>query len=341
MKPTLKSLAAELSIDPSLISRVLRGTSTARISEAKRQLILDTARRVGYRPDRLAKSLKSGATRIVAMVVPDITNPFHSLLFRGVEKTAREGGFSNILYHLSDADGAGTGLIESLAEGFVDGFLIASALSPDPRIDSLRASGLPCVLLNRKSGNPKDLWIGPDDYRTGAMGAEVLAEHGHRRIAILLGDLRLQNMRDRAQGFKDTAKRLGLSSGNLTFYSDISSQADSKRALQAILGARSGIRPTAIFSSHTLAARAAFEECFKHGISVPQEMSLLGYSAEKDSPMSSIFVPAEEMGASAMTLLINMLSARGGNVAPGSSVPPPFQPTYLTGQTLARLSLDT
>lgn len=94
---TLKDLGRQLGVDSSLVSRALRNDPGVRISAAKRTQIVALAETLGYRPNHVARSLRSRASRVLALVVPDVTNPFYSVLFRAVEIAALAKGYTIIL----------------------------------------------------------------------------------------------------------------------------------------------------------------------------------------------------------------------------------------------------
>ena len=165
-------------VDVSLVSRVLRGDPKARISDEKREKILSIARSTNYRPNRMARSLRTRRMKILAMLTPDITNPFHSFLFRAVERTASAEGYDVILCNTDDS-------AARFKEGRHDPFGRAcrwasdrAAQHTDPTIDRLRKQGLPFVLINRRRDGNADPWIGPDDFRTGWLGGHHLAKLG-------------------------------------------------------------------------------------------------------------------------------------------------------------------
>ena len=307
MNVTLKSLATELEVDPSLISRVLRGDPFVRVSEEKRALIIETAALRGYRPNRIARSLQSSATHVIAMLTPDVTNPFHSLMFRGVEAVAQEAGYSVILCNTPDSDNGFQKTLELLTQGLVDGVLVASARHPDARLERLRQLRIPFMVLNRPSDEINDCWTGPDDYRTGGLGAEYLLSQGHTRIALLLGDPGTGNMQEREHGFLDAMKRTANPLVSYEIIRNLDTKAKGVLAAITLFNRPSAQRPTAIFAPHTLLSEAVIEACFRTGHRIPNDIAVLGYTAHRWPVLPSIYVPAEEMGARAMRLFLERL----------------------------------
>ena len=105
MAPTLRSLAEELGVHPSLISRVLRDDPGVRVSGEVRARVVELATKAGYRPNRVGRSFRTRETQILGMLTPDITNSFHSRLFRSVETVAAGAGVNIILSNTDDDPG--------------------------------------------------------------------------------------------------------------------------------------------------------------------------------------------------------------------------------------------
>lgn len=306
-KPTLKSLAAELGVDSSLVSRVLRGKPEGRVSEAKRALILDVASQRGYRPDRLGRSLRAGTSRIVAMLTPDITNPFHSLLFKGAEAAAQEAGYNVILCHAGDAPAGGRDIIGPLTQGLADALLVACSWRGDDRLAQIRQSQIPYVLVNRPSGEALDDWFGPDDYRTGAAGAEHLHARGHMRVAIFLGSNKLGSMCDRHEGFVDAYRTLNPDA-IVEAFPDLPDERAARLALRKVLTRPPTTRPTGLFVPHSVYAGIALDVTLTARLRIPEDVSILGYGGSVEGAITSLVVPAEEMGRDAMTFMLQRLA---------------------------------
>jgi DNA-binding LacI/PurR family transcriptional regulator len=129
---TLKSLGQILGVSPSLISRVLRNDRNGRVSEAKRAEILAAARTSGYRPNHAGRALRNQKTKIIALAVPDVINPFYATLFGAVESAALARDYTVILCNTDESSERFTQLFEYIGNRHVDGWLIATATGQDP-----------------------------------------------------------------------------------------------------------------------------------------------------------------------------------------------------------------
>lgn len=311
MAVTLESIARRVGVDVSLVSRVLRGDPKARISEEKRKKILSIATSSNYLPNRMARSLRTRRMKVLAMLTPDITNPFHSFLFRAVERRASAAGYDVILCNTDDNAERFKKLVTTLAEGHVDGLLIATARHEDPAIDWLRERGLPYVLINRRRAVDGDPWIGPDDFQAGFLGGQHLAALGHRRIAFLMGRSEIGNMGVREAGFLAALKEAGVPVDEALMCRGLTDRRSGYDAVRKMLALPAEKRPTALFAVHSVPLDGAMLAIQRAGLKVPDDLSLVGYSASDDPNLTSVCIPAEEMARQAVDHLLARLDDGG------------------------------
>jgi len=178
---TLRELAKEVGVSPSTVSRVLNRDPNVRVSETSRSRILDLAAATGYRPNRLARSLKLQRTNVIGMLIPDITNPLFSALFRAVDEVASAAGYHVILCNTGDSADRLRQHLDALSEGHVDGLLLATAHRNDPVVETLRRRRLPYILVSRRNENSDEAWVVPDDRQGAHLAVEHLVKLGHQR----------------------------------------------------------------------------------------------------------------------------------------------------------------
>jgi LacI family transcriptional regulator len=304
---TLAEIARQVGVHVSLVSRVLRDDASAKLSEAKRAQILAVAKATGYRPNRLGRSLRTGRTSIIGMLTPDITNPFHAVLFRGVEAAAAALGYDTILCNTDNSPERVKKMVSVLSEGHVDGLLVATAKADDDSVDWLARAGLPYVLVNRRRDNDDDPWIGPDDVQTGWLGASHLLSLGHRRVAFLLLDLDLGNTRLRLAGIKAALKDYECDPSQCWIRTDLADRSRSKQYVRELLALPPGERPTAIFAPQTTLSDAVIHTIYEAGLRIPEDISMVGYTAIDHPDFTSIKVPLAEIGRQATEHLVKLL----------------------------------
>lgn len=335
MAVTLAEIAKQVGVHVSLVSRVLRDDASAKLSSAKRAQILDVAKATGYRPNRLGRSLRTGRTSIIGMLTPDITNPFHAILFRGVEAAAAAAGYDTILCNTDNSPERVKDVVSVLSEGHVDGILVATAKADDDSVDWLAKAGVPYVLVNRRRDSDDDPWIGPDDIQTGWLGASHLLALGHRRIAFLLLDLDLGNNRLRLAGIKTALDEYDCDPDQCWIKTDLTDRPGGKKYVQELLALPPNERPTAIFAPQTILADAVVRAIYESGMRIPEDISVIGYSASDEPDFTSIKVPLDEIARHATNHLLKLLGSEKDSaqlpdrpiavslIDSGSTAPPP------------------
>lgn len=334
MPVTLAEIARRVGVDVSLVSRVLRDDSNAKLSEAKRAQILEVAKATGYRPNRLGRSLRTGRTSIIGMLSPDIANINHAVMFRGIEAAAAAAGYDTILTNTDDSPERLKEVISVLSEGHVDGLLVATAKANDETIDWLAKSGVPYLLVNLRRDQDDDLWIGPDDFHAGRLGAGHLLELGHRRIAFLLPDLEVGNYLHRLAGIKAALAEFDCDPAQCWITTDIGDRAAWKRYVRDLLALPRGERPTAICALQTMLADVVIHATYRSGLRMPADISVVGYTTSSEPDFTCVHVPLDGIGRMAANNLINMLNGdehpvsshdqkiRGDLIDVGSTAPP-------------------
>lgn len=345
-RTTVHDVAARAGVSIGTVSHVISGRQ--HVAPETRQRVEDAMVALGYRPNRIARSLILQHTRTLGMVIPDVANPFFGDLMRGVEEVARERGHS-VLFGNSDNDGDQEDrYVEEFIERRVDGLLIvvaahrparsparaaATAEAPlDPRASTdagcegdadLMALGrladlptaLPVVALDRLPDHwSHDAVVG--DSRAGvALGVEHLVDLGHRRLGFIGGDPALATGRERRAGFEAALGDLGI---RPVWVSDGAFSLDSGRAQAASLFASPPTTwPTAIVAANDLLALGVLLAVRERGLRVPDDVSLIGfddiaYARLSDPPLTTVRQPAREMGAMGARLVFRRLDGEVG-----------------------------
>ena len=315
---TLRKIAALAGVSPSTVSRVLNRDPNVRISEPSRSRILSIASETGYRPNRLARSLKYQRTHVIGMLIPDITNPLFSALFKSVDDVASTAGYHVILCNTGDSASRFQDHLEALGDGHVDGVLIATAHRNDVAIEKLHSRRLPYVLLNRRRDTDEDASVVPDDRSGAQLAVEHLAQLGHRKIAHIAGSQDVSRTANRLDGYRQSMKSLALPE----IVHQISAGGMDERAgehgLVQLMEASQEGGPTAIFTANDLVALGVLAAARRMGIHVPDELSVVGCDdvplARYVQPaLTTIKYPVYDIGKLATEQLIKLISAQASN----------------------------
>jgi LacI family transcriptional regulator len=317
---TLKDIAAELGVAVSTVSRAL--SNPERVSPAMRDRVLSLAQRLNYVPSAQARALSSGRTGTVALVVPDITNPFFFGIIRGTQRMLRLSGYSHVLVDTeesSDLEHAALTQLQNSTDGVI---LSASRLGDSELIGWSRT--MPLVAVNRQTPGVANVWI---DTPSGvAQAVEHLASLNHRRIAYVSGPSHSTSNALRLKAMEATARRLGMEVVVLGPFPPA-------RSFGAVAAdAAINARVTACIAFNDLIAIGILQRMKQRGLRVPQDLSVVGcddiFGAEFCDPaLTTITAPIERAGAAATSMLLAAIRGR-------SSGPQPVESTLSTHLTV-------
>jgi LacI family transcriptional regulator len=310
MPITLKELAARAEVHPSTISRVANSDPGLRIAPETRQRIEALLRETEYRPNGIARGLKLRQTFVLAVVIPDITNPFFAALFRGVEDGALARGYNVLLCNTDGSPERQRSHLQSLHARRVDGVILASSVLKDPSVRWLRHQRIPHVLVNRFSDEGQDAFVGADDTLGARVATAHLAELGHRRIGHLAGKATVSTGLARRRGYLEALEEKGLSTDPRLVVEAGYTEEGGARATERLLAMED--RPSAIFAVTDMSAIGAVGAARRMGLRIPQDVAIVGYN---DIPLASrlvpglttVHVPIHEFGAVAARLMLEQV----------------------------------
>jgi LacI family transcriptional regulator len=312
MPVTLKELAARANVHASTISRVANNDPGLRIAAATRSRIEALLRETGYQPNGIARGLKMRQTNVLAVVIPDVTNPFFAALFRGVEDAAAPNGFNVLLCNTDGLPERQRSHLQSLQVRRVDGVILASSFLKDPSVHELRKQGRPYVLVNRFSDDGEDPFVGSDDLLGGQLATAHLIDLGHTRIGHLAGNSTVSTGLLRRRGYLaahavadlESDQRLIVEAG----YTEESGAAAARRLLAL------ADPPTAVFAVTDMVALGAAEVARQMGLRIPEDLAIVGYNdiplASRMNPgLTTMHVPIHDFGSAAARLLLDQIES--------------------------------
>jgi DNA-binding LacI/PurR family transcriptional regulator len=289
------------------VSLVLNDRPEARVSAATRERVIRAAEELGYRPNLLARGLVLRRSFALGVIVPDLANPFFLEVVRGVERVAAEEAYAVLL-----CDGREVPLpvhLEALRTRQVDGVIIDPLnLSRAPE-DEL--AGLNVVVIEEPS--ERWPWVASDAAGAGRLAAEHLLELGHRELAVVGPATPLHGFRMRERGFVQAARDAGVAIRSEWLRREPATVEGGQAAMRALLA--TSPRPSAVFCVNDLLALGALKTALTAGLEVPRQISLIGCDdiemARVVTPeLSTVAVPAREIGARAARLLLRQLESK-------------------------------
>jgi DNA-binding LacI/PurR family transcriptional regulator len=306
---TIKDVAREAGVSISTVSHSLSGKRP--ISEPTRRRVLEAVERLGYRPNWNARSLVSGRTRVIGLVVADISNPFYPTAARGVEDVAIERDYSLVICSTDGNERREREYIDVLEARQVDGIVYMAGLGSNRRLAELVArGGIPVVTADERLRDLDLPGVFLMNERAGAMVADHLAALGHTRLGFIGGPRHLPTVGERLAGFAAGAAShgLALADGWVT-YAD--NRAEGGQLAAAVLMALD-VPPTAVFVANDMMALGVLEYCRSAGLAVPGDLSVVGVD---DLPvarlmgLTTIHQPMYEIGSTAARLLFGILES--------------------------------
>ena len=304
MPVTLKQLAARAQVHPSTVSRVANHDPSLRIGPATRQRIEALLRETEYRPNGVARGLKLAQTLALAVVIPDITNPFFAALFRGVEDGATPRGYNVLLCNTDGSPERQRSHLQSLHARRVDGVILASSFLKDPTVRWLRQQHVPYVLVNRFSDEDQDPFVG------ARVATAHLTQLGHRRIGHLAGKSTVSTGVMRRRGYLSALTDAGLTPDSHLVIESGYTEEGGARAAERLLALED--RPTALFAVTDMTAVGAFGAARRMGLRIPEDVAIVGYNdiplaTRMAPPLTTVRVPIHDFGAAAARLLLEQI----------------------------------
>lgn len=264
--------------------------------------------RLGYVRSESARQLRAGESRMIAMLVLDMANPFFVEVAGGAERAAREAGLRVMLCNSAQDPAEEADYLALFAEQRVRGVLVTPADPTGRSLDVLQRSGIPFVLVDRAIAVVDGCSVSVDDIAGGRMAAEHLLAVGHRAFTYVSGPMHLAQCRDRRTGALAALSEHGLPEDALTHIeTEQMDVAHGRAAGHRLLGLSR--RPTAVFCANDLLALGVLQTMYAAGISVPGEMAIAGYddieyATAAAVPLTSVRQPSTEMGRTAVALLL-------------------------------------
>ena len=304
------------------------------VSAETRERILAAIDELGYRPQAVGRSLRTGATRTIGLLVADITNPFFARMADAVEDHAHQAGYTLILYNThSDAERERT-YLHMAAERWVDGMLFVTTTDTLHGLGALRAAGIPTVAIDRIPTDYEGAWVILDNRRTGALVAEHLLDLGHRDLAQICGPLDLRLSVERLESFEAAVRERGFQPVGHAVGDASWSCESGYRAMRTLLAADR--TPTAVFASNDRLAIGAMRAAAEAGLRVPDDLSIVGVDDIElapyvTPPLTTVRQSLADVATLATKILLDL--AHGRDPAHTQVV---FQPELVVRRSTAR-----
>jgi len=315
---TLKDVAKLAGTSTAAVSTTLSGScgKSTRVGKDTRERIYAAAAQLGYVSNAIAKSLATGKTGVLGLMLPYEDafidqNPFCTTVVSGIVREAFARGFNIMLYGATS--GVTTHQAAMLVDSRVDGVLLVMPCEDSPIFLKCERQYIPHVSVLRIP-KPGALIVNADDFGGGRLATEHLINLGHRRIAHLVGHPTVTTTVPRLAGYRAALAAADIDNDPALEIPAGFDRLDGYRGVEQILSRFSGPdMPTAIFACNDLSAAGAVQALAEKGLSVPNDMAIVGFDDTRfceaiQPPLSSVRMPIEEMGSLAARMLISKIA---------------------------------
>jgi LacI family transcriptional regulator len=315
---TLKDVARMAGVHPGTASRALNLETRELVNDDTARRVLAAAERLRYRPNPIARGLKTARSYTVGVLIPDLTNPLFPPIVRGIQDRLEEAAYTPLIANTENDPDRERADFEAMRARQVDGFIAATARRGHDLLTRPGELGLPVVLVNRRLEDASLPAVVGDDKAGIRLAVRHLVELGHARIAHLAGPQELSTGYLRYEGFLEAMRDAGLEPDpNLILIGDAVIESEGSRLCADLLD--SGREFTAIVAANDLMALGCYDVLEERGIPCPARVSVVGFNdmpfaAHFRPPLSTIRIPQYELGARSAELLLDVL--QNGEVLP-------------------------
>jgi LacI family transcriptional regulator len=308
-RATLRDVARIAGVHPGTVSRALNPATEALVRDETVRRVREVAEQLGYRPNPLARGLKTNRSFTIGVLVPDIQNPLFPPIIRGLDDRLGEAGYTPLIANTDNDPERERVDFEAMRARAVDGFITATARLDHELLDEFADLGMPLVLVNRRVEDGSLPSATADDRAGVRLAVEHLVALGHTRIAHLAGPQDVSTGRQRRAGFEEAMAAANLD-GSLIKAGRAFTEPEGARLCEELLAHNEP--PTAIVAGNDLMALGCYDVFAERGIACPGGISVTGFNdmpfADRFAPpLTTVRIPHYEIGVAAAQLLLDIL----------------------------------
>lgn len=315
---TMKTIASELGISVSTVSRAINGKTV--VKEETKNKILDLAKKYSYTPNEIARSLQKSSTETIAVVLPDISETFFGIIVKEIQRVVEQSGYIIILADSNEKVDTEKKYLDMLFKRRIDALVLATVDCSGKTVRAFLDNDTPVVFID----NVPELYnidaITVDNYAAGKLAVEHFCSNGHKNIAAIIGSDNETTGIERLEGFK-----LSLNENKLSFNKDLIAFGDYKQqsgydAMVSLLKNREKNPFSAVFVTSEKMSYGALSAIYDFGLKVPDDISLIGFDVHNQPDfmhiaVTSVCQPEEEIGKKVGELITSRLLKTGEHFA--------------------------
>jgi len=307
----IKDVADAAEVSTATVSRVLADKPNVRPEVKKR--VLNAVRKLGYRPNRVARNLRSNRSNIIGLIVSDIENPFFQQVSRAVEDAALEQGYSVVLCNSDEKPEKEMMYLQLLYDENAAGVILSPTKQATEDPSAISALNMPLVVIDRKIKGGEFDNVVTDNVQSAYNIVSHLIKQGHRRIGAVFGAGSTTG-RERREGYLQALEEYGLEASPQLVQFANPKEEDAFAATMKLLQLPE--RPDAIFTSNSLSAAGVLRALKESKIAIPDEIAFASFDETRwaplvDPPLTVIEQPTYEIGHTAASLLVKRIKEPG------------------------------
>ncbi|MBC9795730.1 LacI family DNA-binding transcriptional regulator [Sinomicrobium weinanense] len=312
-KVSLKDIAKKVGVSTATVSYVLSKGEESRVSLKVAEKVKKAARELNYRPNQIAKSLKSGKTFTIGLIVADISNPFFAHIARIVEDEAKKLDYTVLFGSCDEKADKSWDLVQFLSNRQVDGFIIAAAEGSEKQIEYLKTNNIPFVLIDRYFPEIESNYVVINNYKAAYKATRRLIQTGNSRIGIIAYASSLHHMRERIRGYKNA-----MEDGNLEIKEDWVNEIrfsnikqEVKLAIDNMLLSKNKV-DAILFATNTLAVYG-LKYIDELNYKIPEDIAIISFDEGEAfdfyyCPLTYVKQPLKGFGENAVKILTDQIS---------------------------------
>lgn len=306
---TIDDVANASGVSNATVSRVLSGYEF--VKETTRNRVMEAVERLGYVANLQARSLASGHSQIIGLLVPNLDNGYVGTITQGIDQGLARTNYDVMLYTSHRNPGKESHYVNAITNGLTAGLLLIAPLAPTTYLDVLREQNFPYVLIDQTDTTENSSVVEATNWQGAYEATRYLGQLGHTRIAFVTGSLAVRSAIDRLYGYK-----AALVDCDIPFREELVIEGDyqqqtgyeiTKSLLQNV-----DPLPTAIFASNDLSAFGVMDAVREGGFSIPDDISVIGFDDISQASfvypkLTTVRQPLEQMGQVAVKILLEQI----------------------------------
>lgn len=303
---SIKDIAKIAGVSQTTVSRVINKPNE--VSEELRKKVMKVIKAFDYTPNSVARGLRKGSTKVIGVIIPDITNPFFPAIVRGIEDFLKKKGYSLILCNSDQDIKEEKKLLKLLYSKSVDGVIFTGSSEYNPEIEIFTNRDIPVVFLDRIYNTKSSSYVIVDNVKGMLELVTYLVECGYRSFALLNGNKETFSAKARYEGFLKAVKKYGIKN-----YEVIFGQFTYESGYQMI--EKLSKIPEVLVCGNDLIAYGAIDKIEKLGLSIPDNIGVTGFddisfSRHYKPSLTTVRQPTYDLGRKAAELIFKMVESK-------------------------------